>query len=209
VKKKYIAVVDYGMGNLMSVSKALASVYPDVRVTANKAVINSADAVVLPGVGAFEDAVKNLNKRGISRTIKSNIASGKPFLGICLGLQLLFTKSVENGNWEGFDVIKGTVKKFSNKIDLKVPQIGWNKIFIKEKSPLLKGVKDGSFVYFVHSYYGVPENKDLVCTETVYGVKFASSVCFDNVFASQFHPEKSQRVGLKILSNFVESIKCS
>ncbi|OGF46509.1 MAG: imidazole glycerol phosphate synthase, glutamine amidotransferase subunit [Candidatus Firestonebacteria bacterium RIFOXYA2_FULL_40_8] len=197
------------MGNLMSVSKALASVYPDVRVTSSKSVINSADAVVLPGVGAFEDAVKHLNKKGISRIIKSNIDSGKPFLGICLGLQLLFTRSEENGTFEGFDVIKGTVKKFPAKIKLKVPQIGWNKIFIKQKSPMLKGIKDGSFVYFVHSYYGVPEDKSIISTETVYGVKFASSVCFDNVFASQFHPEKSQRVGLKILENFVELTKCS
>jgi len=209
VKKKYIAVVDYGMGNLMSVSKALASVYPDVRVTASKSIINNADAIVLPGVGAFEDAVKHLNKQGISKVIKENITAGKPFLGICLGLQLLFTKSEENGCFEGFDVIKGTVKKFPAKINLKVPQIGWNKIFIKQKSPMMKGLKEGSFVYFVHSYFGVPEDKNLVCTETVYGVKFASSVCFDNVFASQFHPEKSQKVGLKILKNFVELTKCS
>ncbi|MFH1074277.1 MAG: imidazole glycerol phosphate synthase subunit HisH [Candidatus Firestonebacteria bacterium] len=209
MKKKYIAVVDYGMGNLMSVSKALAVVCPDVRVTASKSVINSADAVVLPGVGAFEDAVKRLNKNGLSKIIKTNISSGKPFFGICLGLHLLFTKSYENGCWEGFDVIKGSVKKFPKNVELKVPQIGWNKIFIKQKSPLLKRVKDGSFVYFVHSYYGVPEDKSIVCTETVYGVKFASSVCFDNVFASQFHPEKSQGTGLNILANFMELIKCS
>jgi len=209
VRNKYIAVVDYGMGNLMSVSKALATVYPEVRVSNSKAVINNASAVVLPGVGAFEDAVKNLNKLGLNRTIKANISGGKPFLGICLGLQMLFTRSEENGNWEGFDVIKGTVKKFPETIKLKVPQIGWNKIFIKKETPMLTGIKDGAFVYFVHSYFGVPEDKKLVCTETAYGVKFASSVCFDNVFASQFHPEKSQRVGLKFLKNFVELTKCS
>ncbi|MCX5776101.1 MAG: imidazole glycerol phosphate synthase subunit HisH [Candidatus Firestonebacteria bacterium] len=208
MKKKYIAVVDYGMGNLMSVSKALESVYPEVRVTASKSVINNAAAVVLPGVGAFEDAVKNLNKCGISKTIKSNILTGKPFFGICLGLQLLYTRSEENGSWEGFNVIKGTVKKFPVNMELKVPQIGWNKIFIKNKSPVLNGVKDGSFVYFVHSYYGVPEDKSIICTETLYGEKFASSVNAGNVFASQFHPEKSQWVGLNILKNFVELIKC-
>lgn len=207
MKKKYIAVVDYGMGNLMSVSKAFASVFPDVRVTDNKRVIDSADAVVLPGVGAFDDAIKNLDRRGLSKPIKANIACGKPFFGICLGLQLLFSKSEENGNFRGFDVIKGTVRKFPKKVKLKVPQIGWNKIFIKQETPVLQGVKDGSFVYFVHSYCGEPEDKSIICTETVYGTNFASSVCFDNVFASQFHPEKSQRVGLRILNNFTGLIK--
>ena len=207
MKKKYIAVVDYGMGNLMSVSKAFASVFPDVRITDSKRVIDSADAVVLPGVGAFEDAVKNLDQRGVTKTLKANIACGKPFFGICLGLQLLFTKSEENGNFRGFDIIKGTVRKFPKTVELKIPQIGWNKIFIKQKSPVLKGVKEGSFVYFVHSYFGEPADKSIICTETVYGVKFASSVCFGNVFASQFHPEKSQRVGLNILKNFAGLIK--
>ena len=207
MKNKYIAVVDYGMGNLMSVSKAFAGLFPDVRITDSKRVLNNADAVVLPGVGAFEDAVKNLEKRGIKQQLKTNITSGKPFFGICLGLQLLFSKSEENGSFFGLDIIKGTVKRFPKKVELKIPQIGWNKIFIKKTTPVLKGVEEGSFVYFVHSYFGEPLDKSIVCTETVYGVKFASSVCFDNVFASQYHPEKSQRVGLKIIKNFVELIK--
>jgi len=181
--------------------------FPDVRITDSKRVLNNADAVVLPGVGAFEDAVKNLEKRGIKQQLKTNITSGKPFFGICLGLQLLFSKSEENGSFFGLDIIKGTVKRFPKKVELKIPQIGWNKIFIKKTTPVLKGVEEGSFVYFVHSYFGEPLDKSIVCTETVYGVKFASSVCFDNVFASQYHPEKSQRVGLKIIKNFVELIK--
>ncbi len=207
MKNKYIAVVNYGMGNLMSVSKAFAAVFPDVRVTGSKRTLDNAAAVVLPGVGAFEDAVKNLNRQGITGNLKANIASGKPFFGICLGLQLLFTKSEENGNFQGLDIIKGTVRKFPGTVKLKVPQIGWNKIFVKKEVPVLQGIKEGSFVYFVHSYFGDPLDKSLIATETFYGVKFASSVSFDNVFASQFHPEKSQLAGLKIIKNFVERIK--
>ena len=206
MKSKYIAVVDYGMGNLMSVSKALAGLYDNVCVTNSKNKIDNASAVVLPGVGAFGDAIKNLNKLKLVNTVVNSINSGKPFLGICLGLQLLFTKSVEEGNWQGLNLVKGVVKKFPLSSGLKIPHMGWNRIIIRDKRGIFENVPDRSFVYFVHSYYGVPGEKGIAASETDYGIRFVSSIARDNIFACQFHPEKSQKIGLTILKNFVRTI---
>ncbi|MEI7905095.1 MAG: imidazole glycerol phosphate synthase subunit HisH [Candidatus Firestonebacteria bacterium] len=205
--KKVIAVIDYGMGNLLSVSKALALMHKDVIVTDNRIKIMDASAIVLPGVGAFNDAMRNLARLKLVKPVQDAVASGKPYLGICLGLQLLFTKSRENGIWEGLNIIKGEVLCFPKKAGLKVPQIGWNSIKKAKKCALFTGVKDNSFVYFVHSYYGEPEDKSLISAYTVYGKKFASAVNRDNINAVQFHPEKSQKTGLTILGNFVKMIK--
>lgn len=206
MKKKRIAVVDYGMGNLMSVSKALLTLNDNVYVTNSKNKILDADAVVLPGVGAFGDAIKNLGKLGLVKTLISLINSGKPFLGICLGLQLLFTKSEEDGSRQGLNLVKGVVKRFPKETKLKIPHMGWNRIIIRKNCEMLKNVPEKSFVYFVHSYYGVPVSKDITATETEYGVKFVSSIAKDNIFACQFHPEKSQKIGLTMLKNFVRII---
>jgi glutamine amidotransferase len=204
-----IVVVDYGMGNLMSVSKAFSIFNKDVCVTHSKLKILNADAIVLPGVGAFGDAIRNIEKLGLIKPIVSSINSGKPFFGICLGLQLLFSKSEEGGIWHGLDIIKGVVKKFPSKINLKIPHIGWNKINIKMKNLIFNNVPNNSFVYFVHSYYCEPQDKDVISSETYYGVKFTSSILKDNIFATQFHPEKSQKVGLTIIRNFINMIKKS
>jgi len=204
--KKYIAVVDYGMGNLMSVSKALEQVYNNVVVTESANKIKNASAVVLPGVGAFCDAFCNLDKRKLIKPVIDSVASGKPYLGICLGLQLLFTESEENGKWPGMGIIEGKVKRFPKTLKLKVPQIGWNRINFKKNEELFSGVKNGAFVYFVHSYYGMPTNKDDIAAFTEYGIKFPSAISRGNIIATQFHPEKSQNTGLRILKNFVKRV---
>jgi len=205
--KKYIAVVDYGMGNLLSAGKALLSVGGNAVVTGNRKLIEGASAVVLPGVGAFNDAMKNLDKLKLVKPLREAAAAGKPFLGICIGLQLLFTESEENGVWPGLNIIPGRVVRFPKKKGLKIPQIGWNNVHKKITCALFKGVKDDSFFYFVHSYYGVPDKKGDIAATTNYGINFASAVNRDNVFAVQFHPEKSQKAGLTILSNFVKMVK--
>jgi len=200
-----IAIVDYGMGNLESVSKALKHLGFDVVVTSNVADIKAADGVVLPGVGAFPDCMANLEKLGLTNVVK-DAAINKPFLGICLGLQLLFEESEEFGKHKGLSVFKGRVKKFQDNMvvdgeKLKIPHMGWNSIKIKKTTPFLDGIKDDSYFYFVHSYY-VETGEDLVATETSYGINFVSSVAKGRLFACQFHPEKSQRLGLKLLENF-------
>jgi len=205
--KKYIAVVDFGMVNLLSSSKALDSVGGNAVVTESRRLIEDASAVVLPGVGAFSDAMKNLKKLRLVDTLRAAAASGKPFLGICIGLQLLYSKSEENGSWEGLDIIPGRVVRFPEEKGLKVPQIGWNNVYKTKPCPLFNGVKDGSFFYFVHSYYGIPDKRGDIAATTEYGVKFASAIGRDNVSAVQFHPEKSQKAGLTILSNFVKMVK--
>lgn len=209
-----IAVVDYGMGNLRSVQKALEYVGLDACLTSDSSVIKTADALVLPGVGAFRDCMDNLKRLELEESIRFFIKTGKPFLGICLGLQVLFSTSEEFGLTEGFDIIKGKVIAFDRKMKdketgetLKVPHMGWNRIKIKGKSPILKGIKDGEFFYFVHSYYVKPSDESVVLTTTDYGVEFVSSVWKDNIVATQFHPEKSQRAGLKVLENFGKWIK--
>lgn len=202
-----IAIIDYDMGNLRSVQKAFEAVGHRAVVTRNRQTIADASHVVLPGVGAFGDCMRNLEAYELISPIKQTIASGKPFLGICLGLQLLFSESDEFGTHRGLDLIPGKVVRFAaqpqnNNGSLKIPHMGWNAISIKRTSPLLGGIADGSYMYFVHSYYVSPERSDVVCTETDYGERFVSSIARDNIFACQFHPEKSQVGGLRILKNF-------
>jgi glutamine amidotransferase len=195
-----IALIDYGMGNLGSVHKALLRVGCQAEITDDPDQISRAEAVVLPGVGAFDDCVKNLVDRGLDVAVKDAVNDGKPFLGICLGLQMLFDSSEEGGKYPGLGIVPGKVVRFTH--DLKIPQIGWNQISIRKPAPHFAGVADGSWVYFVHSYYVVPEDDSVVATVTNYGYDFVSAIWRDNVFATQFHPEKSQAVGLKILENF-------
>ncbi len=198
-----IALIDYGSGNLRSVEKALARVGGDVRIVSAQADVLAADAVVLPGVGAFGDCVNNLAKLDLLNAIRDFIASKRPFLGICVGLQMLFETGAESPGVSGLGVLPGTVPRFPDG-QLKVPHMGWNQLHIKRPDcPLLRGVPDGSYVYFVHSYYGQPRDNSVVAATTEYGVEFAAALWHDNIFATQFHPEKSQAVGLKMLSNFV------
>ncbi len=198
-----IALIDYGMGNLRSVEKALQKVGGEVRVVQKSGELAGADRLVLPGVGAFGDCMRNLAEHGMIDAVQRFIQSGKPFLGICLGYQALFEGSEEAEGVAGLGIFRGKVVRFA-KGALKVPQIGWNQIRIQRpECPLFKGVADESHVYFVHSYYPEPEDAGIVATRTEYGVSFASMVWRDNVFACQFHPEKSQAVGLRLLENFV------
>ncbi|NUO09160.1 MAG: imidazole glycerol phosphate synthase subunit HisH [Candidatus Brocadia sp.] len=203
-----IAVVDYGMGNLRSVEKAFERFGFDVKITDNPSEIMHADKLVLPGVGAFQDAMDGLRQRGLREPIAEWIQSGKPFLGICLGLQLLFSKGYEDGEHEGLNIIPGKVIRFQFPEDmtngkLKIPHMGWNQIgFRKEDVPILKNVPGNTYMYFVHSYYVCPEDEGVIATETEYGVRFASMIWHRNIFATQFHPEKSQEYGLTILKNF-------
>jgi glutamine amidotransferase len=202
-----IAIIDYDMGNLRSVAKAFAKIGVTAGPTRDPQVIKDASHVVLPGVGAFKDCMKNLTEYGLVEPILKAIESGKPFLGICLGLQLLFDESSEFGFHKGLGVIKGKVVRFSSGccdcgVQLKVPHMGWNAVDIKKESALLTGIPDGTYFYFVHSYYGVSNDTDAVLTTTSYGVPFTSAIERDNVMACQFHPEKSQTAGLRLLKNF-------
>ncbi len=199
--KKMIAVIDYGMGNLRSVQKALELFGAKAVITQNPREIKNAEKLVLPGVGAMPLAMESLNALKLIPALKDGIKQNKPFLGICLGLQLLFSESAEGGKVKGIGLLSGQVKKFS---DLKVPHIGWNQIKnTTPLCPLFKGVADGSFFYFCHSYYVVPKEASIVATKTEYGVEFTSGIWKENIFGVQFHPEKSQALGLKILENFV------
>jgi len=201
-----IAVVDYGMGNLRSVVKALEKVGGRVSLTSEPSVVDRAEKVVLPGVGAFRDAMLNLRSRGLDSSVSRAIADRKPFLGICLGLQLLFETSYEDGTYSGLGILPGEVVRFQSdpsRPDMKVPQIGWNRVDFSAPAPHFEGIPSGTFFYFVHSYYGAPADASAVAARTEYLCTFASAVWRDNVFASQFHPEKSQRWGLKLLENFV------
>lgn len=212
-----IAIIDYGMGNIRSVQKAFEAVGHESVVTRDPRTIADASHVVLPGVGAFADCMTNLETYGLVEPIRKAIASGKPFLGICLGLQLLFTESEEFGLHKGLDVLAGRVKKFPwgpaatasspqktipGDTRLKVPHMGWNSVTIRRVAPPLAGVASGEHFYFVHSYYVEPEDGSVTATVTDYGIPFVSSVWRDNVFACQFHPEKSQAAGLRIIKNF-------
>ncbi len=199
-----IAIIDYGMGNIHSVQKALEYMGAKTRVTNKPSDINSCDKVVLPGVGAFDDAVRELKKQGLISCLADEINKKKPFLGICLGMQLLFVKSEEAPSAKGLGILKGMVTRFKGLIGLKVPHMGWNQLKkVSSECPLLKDVPDNSYVYFCHSYYPVPDKKSVVAATTDYGRDFASIVWQDNVYGVQFHPEKSQAIGLKILENFV------
>lgn len=199
-----IAIIDYGMGNLRSVQKALEHVGHQAVVTGDPAVLEAAEKVVLPGVGAFEDAIGELKRLQLVEPTLEAIRSGKPFLGICLGLQLLFEVSYEHGRHEGLGVLPGEVVRFQVPDDLKVPHMGWNQVNYRHQPPILEGIPDGSHFYFVHSYYVVPRDEAVIATETTYHTTFTSSVWQDNLFATQFHPEKSQADGLKLLRNFAE-----
>ena len=208
-----IAIIDYGMGNLRSVQKGFERVGHEAVVTSDAKTILSASKVVLPGVGAFPDCMRNLREYGLIEAVQQSIQSGKPFLGICLGLQLLFTESEEFGISKGLDIIKGRVVRFKgpefdtshSALDtLKVPHMGWNSISIKRRAPALQDVPDNSHVYFVHSFHVVPKDKSVIATTTPYGIELVSSVWKDNIFAVQFHPEKSQALGLSILKRFGE-----
>ena len=224
-----IAIVDYGMGNLRSVEKAFGKVGFDTVVTDKPEIIENADKIVLPGVGAFKDAKDGLQERNLIEPIKNHIKQNKLFLGICLGLHLLFTRSYEDGVHEGLDIVPGEVVRFNadrlnmdntggqkevtgplgelpvvNSQKLKIPHMGWNTIQEKKEVPVLKGLPVDPYMYFVHSYFVVPDRDEVVAAETDYGVPFVSMISIDNIFAMQFHPEKSQQYGLTILKNFGE-----
>jgi imidazole glycerol-phosphate synthase subunit HisH len=199
-----IAIIDYGMGNLRSVQKGFEKVGYQAVVTSDPTQVAAAAKVVLPGVGAFEDAIAELRRLDLVKPVLDAIDSGKPFLGICLGLQMLFEVSYENGRHEGLGVIPGEVVRFDLPKGYTVPHMGWNQLAIRQPAPILKDVVEGTYVYFVHSYYVAPKDAQVVATETDYGGPFCSMIWRDNVYATQFHPEKSQSEGLRILKNFAE-----
>ena len=202
-----IAIIDYGAGNIQSVYKALKYVGCDCIVTNDKNEIMKADGAILPGVGSFGNSMDNMNENGITETVREFIKTKKPFLGICLGLQLLFPESEESPGVKGIDIFKGTVTKIPDGEGLKIPHMGWNSIKLLKKDGIFKGIKDNSYVYFVHSYYLNAENKDIVAAQTEYGVTIDAAVSYKNVTATQFHPEKSGEVGLQMLRDFAEMCK--
>lgn len=199
-----IGIIDYGMGNIHSVRKALEFMGGETEVTSDGERLRGYAKLVLPGVGAFGDAMAELERSGLIPAIREYIGSGKPFLGICLGMHLLFEWSEESPGVAGLGQLKGTVRRFPAMPGLKVPQMGWNTIRVENECPLLRGLSAGSSVYFCHSYYPAAENARLAAATTEYGIRFPSVVWEKNVFACQFHPEKSQATGLQILKNFVE-----
>ena len=198
-----IAIIDYGMGNLFSVEKAFKKLGADVLVTSDKNIIANAEKAVLPGVGAFGDCMKNLQEYQLIDAIKDYASSGKPLLGICLGLQLMFEQSAESHGIKGLGIFKGTVKKI-NAPALKIPHMGWNDLCLGTSTPLLNGLPLNPYVYFVHSYQAVPEDEKIITAYCMYGEKVTAAVGRENVQAVQFHPEKSSNVGMRILQNFVE-----
>lgn len=199
-----IVITDYGMGNLRSVSKALEKLGGQVCVSSDASVLRKADKLVLPGVGAFGDAAKELKAQGLFEAVTEHIRAGKLFLGICLGLQLLLKESEESPGADGLGTFPGKVIRFRSK-EIKVPHMGWNQVEADLSHPLFKGIPQGSYFYFVHSYYAQPDDSGLAAGRTQYGEEtFASVLAKDNVFATQFHPEKSQEAGLQILRNFLE-----
>jgi glutamine amidotransferase len=199
-----ICIIDYGMGNLRSVQKGFERVGHAAIVTSDPAAVAAAEKVVLPGVGAFEDAMSELTRRGLVAPVLNAINGGKPFLGICLGLQLLFDTSYENGTHRGLGVLRGEVVRFQLPKGFSVPHMGWNQLAVRQPAPLLEGIADGTYVYFVHSYYVAPADAQVIATETDYGGPFCSMIWRENVYATQFHPEKSQADGLRMLKNFAE-----
>jgi glutamine amidotransferase len=199
-----ILIVDYGMANLRSVQKAFEKVGFAAEISGDPNRLAEADKLVLPGVGAFRDAIARLRETGLDKPIGAHIRSGKPFFGICLGLQLLFTTSYEDGVYSGLDIFPGEVVRFGDVPGLKVPHMGWNQLRIRKAAPHLGGLGESPSVYFVHSYYVAPKDAALIATETDYPTPFTSAIWQDNVFATQFHPEKSQRVGLSMLRQFAD-----
>ena len=204
MKSPRIAIIDYGAGNLHSVAKAFEAIGHPVNVTHSTADVLAADAVVLPGVGAAGDTMRGLTGIGMADAVRKVIADGKPFFGVCLGLQLLLS-STEEGNEECLGVFKGEVKKFKSSA-LKVPHIGWNQVLQKRKHPIFSGIENGAYFYFVHSYYAAPNDESLVAAETDYGGNFCSAIAKGNLIATQFHPEKSGPTGLKLYENFVNLV---
>lgn len=204
-----VAIIDYQLSNLFSVKHAFDYLNIDSEITSDKTIIINSDAAIIPGVGAFGDAMENLQKLDLINLIKNFISSGRPFMGVCLGMQLLFTQSEEFGLHKGLNIVSGQVKKFVGKEkQIKVPQIGWNQIFKAQKSwdnSPLKEIKDGEFMYFVHSYFCQPKDKKVILSETTYeGIKHCSSLFSKNVFATQFHPEKSAKEGIKIYKDWLQ-----
>ena len=199
-----ITIIDYGMGNLRSVQKAIEKVGSQAIITSDPSQIAKAERVILPGVGAFRDAINALHQQDLVGAINDAVNSGKPFLGICLGLQLLFELSYEDGEYEGLGIIPGRVRRFDLPPDLKIPHMGWNQLLpTHEQNPLLKEIGANAWFYFVHSYYVDPSDSSWTAAETDYCGRFVSMVARNNVFATQFHPEKSQTAGLQLLNNFV------
>lgn len=201
-----LCIIDYDMGNLRSVQKAFERVGHQATVSSDPAVVATADKLVLPGVGAFRDAIHEVKQRGLAEPIEASIAAGKPFLGICLGLQLLFETSYEEGEHQGLGILPGRIVRFDLPQELKVPHMGWNQISYPSGCvpPLFDGIDAGEHFYFVHSYFVEPADETLIATSTDYGGPFCSSVARGNVMATQFHPEKSQAAGLKLLKNFAQ-----
>lgn len=197
-----IAIIDYDAGNIKSVEKAVKRYEEDVCITRDVDVLRSADKVILPGVGAFGDAMEKLQSYGLISVIKEIVDKGTPFLGICLGLQLLFEESEESPGVEGLGILKGKIIRIPEAVDIKVPHIGWNSLKFEKESPILEGLSDGAYVYFVHSFY-LKAEEDIVIASTEYGTHIHAAVQKGNVYACQFHPEKSSDVGLRILENFV------
>lgn len=200
-----IAIIDYGVGNLFSLKSSFAAIGAEVKVTAEKAEIEKADKIILPGVGAFEDAAEKLRQSGLVDVIKEQTANGKPLMGICLGMQMLFEKSYEYGEHDGLGLIKGSVKSIADVIpkEYKIPHIGWNALKFKKDNPLFKYISEGDCVYFVHSFYAA-DCDDAVIATAEYGAELTAAVADGNIFGCQFHPEKSGKVGLNILKAFVE-----
>lgn len=205
-----VTIVDYGMGNLRSVAKAIEKVGHQANVTSDPNQIAAAEKLILPGVGAFRDAIARLKEDGLVPVIHEYVESGRSFLGICLGLQLLFERSFEDGEYEGLGILKGDVVRFdphpvADSPPLKVPHMGWNQLIVeKAGNPILRGIPENASVYFVHSYYVRPTDRSVIATQTDYGQRFTSMIWRDRLFAAQFHPEKSQSVGLRMLKNFAE-----
>ncbi len=197
-----ITIIDYGMGNLRSVQKGLERAGSPAQVSSDPDEIARSDKLVLPGVGAIRDAMSDLRQRGLIEPIAEAITAGKPFLGICLGMQLLFDTSYEGGEHRGLGILPGKVVRFDLPLPLKVPHMGWNQLEVRRPCPLLDQIADQAHVYFVHSMYVVPDDPAVIAAETDYGQPFCSMVCRDNLMATQFHPEKSQAVGLQMLRNF-------
>jgi glutamine amidotransferase len=199
-----IAIIDYGMGNLRSVQKGFERVGHQATITNDPTELQNADKIVLPGVGAFADAMAELRRRELVESVRQAIAANKPFLGICLGLQLLFDVGYEDGRHEGLGILRGEVVRFQVPHEYKVPHMGWNELSIRRRPPILEGIADGSHFYFVHSYYVVPRDESVIAAEADYPQPFTAMIWRDNLFATQFHPEKSQADGLRVLKNFAE-----
>ncbi len=201
-----IAIIDYGAGNLKSVSKALEKLGADSVITSDQSIIDRCGSIILPGVGSFGAAMNNLTELGLDDCIKRNVVEGKLFLGICLGMQLLFDKSFEDGEWKGLGILPGNIVKFED-TSLKIPHMGWNRLIESRRDPIGTGVDEGEYVYFVHSYYAVPSNWNDVVFYADYGVRVPGVVRNGNVIGMQFHPEKSSKTGLKLLQNFLNEAK--